>query len=875
MRRGKRLLNGLSEEIRDHIEREIQDNLDHGMTPDEARRAACRKFGNISQVMEDTHAVWTWSWLDTLWQDLRFVVRRLRREPGFTLVALLTLTFAVGANTAILGVADAVLFRPLPYAEPGRVFVIEMLDRLRGGRSTMTPYAFIDAINDMHGTLSKVGMTATGPRVLEATPDGPRPVRTLDVSPGYFQILGVTPARGRLFDAGDQGHEGRAAMLSYSAWQERFAGDDAFTGKTVTIGNTTFDIVGVLPRDFIFPSIFAGTPAVITEMRPVPRGAPGGTMHAIVRLAPGMSREQAQAEMDAALAPIFAGDSNWKNTTPVLDDIRTVLYGVFSLPVMRLLLVSAGLILLIGCANLTNMLLVRSQRRRQETAMRLALGAGRFRLIRPIVLEALLIGLSSGALALGVTMSLFDVLLRQVPPAAYGNAPVGINGRVAIISLVMSLAGALVFAVMPVWRAARLDVLSLLRGRITSKSERAWLGRPLVMVQVALSVVAAFGAVIAARAFVTVLNTPLGFSPDGVVRFSVARPPRMDERTARVVAIAPGRIELADPPPPAQDASSFYVRIVDALRARPDVISAGASTGLPLDNSGAFSGANLPGVTTRSGVGIEYVLPGFFETIGVTLRRGRLLTWDDHRSDPAAAIIGEAAGHKLFGEKDPLGQIFIQERTNRQFHVVGVIADVRQFMDGQNSLRAYVFPDGRGVLRPVARMRTQEGAILADLKSTVHAVAPNSLVEDEWWSESIRQITAYRNPRFQAIVLGGLGVLALSLTALGVFGVVNYLVVSRTREMGVRLAIGASPRSLIAFVLKGALTPVLIGLAAGILSVRWLRPLAEAQLFKVQTRDLSTFMAAAAAVALASIAAAYLPARRAAAVDPVAALRSE
>jgi hypothetical protein len=397
----------------------------------------------------------------------------------------------------------------------------------------------------------------------------------------------------------------------------------------------------------------------------------------------------------------------------------------------------------------------------------------------------------------------------------------------------------------------------------------------MVVAQVTLSVVAVFGAAVAGRAFVSIVIVPLGFSSENVIRVNVARP-RPTDQSAAVVSVRPGVIEVADPPAPPVDAATFYRRIVEALQPHPAVLAAGASTGLPLSNAAPYTGARLPGTEARAGVGIEYVLPGFFETVGMSILRGRTLTWDDLKSDPGAAVISETAALRMFAGRDPLGQVFLEDNpTNREFHVVGVVADARQSLDRTDLPRAYVFSGGSGVLTPVIRVRARNDAVLADLKAVVRGVAPESFVDAAWWSDSISNITAYRNPRFQTIVLGGLGLLALALTALGVFGVVNDVVISRTREMGVRLALGASPRSLIAFVLKGALAPVVIGLTAGVLAIRWIRPLAEAQLYKIDTHDLRMLAVSAAMVGLAALVAAYLPARRASAVDPVITLKTE
>ena len=832
------------------------------------------------QTAEDVRRVRTLR-IEALWFDVKDAFRGLRRERGFTVVALVTLTLVVGANAAILSIADAVLFRPMPYADSERVKILQVLDRKSGTHSTMTPYALLDAIDGLDGVVSRVGLATTGPQVSADTPDGPAAVETVAVSAGYFDVLGIRPARGRLFDAGDASAPGRTALLSYAAWQTRFGGRDDVIGSSITLRQSTFDVIGVLPAGFVFPSLFVGKPELVVQQPPRSPGTAGGTFHAIVRVPPAVSIAQAQAAIDAAVAPVTATMPNWSEQTIVLEDARAVLYGLVAAPIMRFLLASAALTLIIGCANLANMLLVRGERRTRETALRLALGAGRGRLVRPIVVEALILGLVAAAAAVLVTTVGFDTLLQQVPRIAYGSAPVGVSVRVVAISIGLSLTGALLFAAVPAWRTAKADMRGLLQGQERRRAtSRAWLGRPLVALQIALAVVAVFGAVVAARAFVGVLRTPLGFSPDGVVTIGVA-PPRPAPAPApaqRVVSLSPDRIELTNPPPPPNN-TAFYRRVIDAIQADPDVVSVGATTSLPLGGIAPFTSASLPGVPAEQREGrifLDHIFPGFFETLSMTLRNGRSLTWDDMTADPGAFVISSSVASALFGGRDPIGQTLIERGTNRVLHVVGVVDDIRTSLDRSEPGRSFALsPDGRGRPVVVARVRNASDSTLTRLKTAVRAVAPESLVTARRWSDAIAGTTAYRNPRFQTIVLGSLATLAVTLTAIGVFGVLNYLVVTRTRDMGVRLALGAPRTSLLRFVVGRAMIPVGLGLVAGAAIIMIVRPLADAQLYHVNTHDPMTMIAAALAVVIAALAAAYLPARRAASIDLVSVLRSE
>ena len=776
--------------------------------------------------------------------DFRFALRRLRHSPGFTIVAVLTLALAVGANTAILTIADGVLFRPLPFRDPDRVFLIQMLDRPSGQHYTQVLYPFVRAINERHAGLGEVGLFGSGPQVLVETPDGIESVSTLSATASYFRVLGVTPHLGRLFSDADV--PGRTAVLSNAAWRTRFGGDAAVVGRTITLGASTFDVVGVLPAAFQFPSYFAGKPEVITPAAPIPLDAKGGAFHPIVRLEPGVTRDQAQAEMDAIVAPIVEADPRLKTAVPSLDGIRDTIYPV-GRAVMRFLLFAAGLVLIIASANLANMMLARGRRQERETAMRTALGASPLRLVRPLAFESLIVGLCGAALAVGVTAVSFDAMLRLVPDVVYGNAVIGLDWRVVLISLALGLGGGLAFAIVPAWRSSRLDVLTLIQGRHRG-SGRARLGRPLLAAQVAITIVLVFGAAVAARAFVGVVNTPLGFNPDNVVRLGVG-------------------------PPRGADVTAFYRQMVEGLALRPGVVAAGASGTPPLGLNTAWAGIREPGSGKRV-AGVVHITPGYLETIGVSLVSGRLLTWDD-AVDGTAVVASQSAARALFGTVNPLERT-VDDETKQTRRVVGVVSDVRGSLDRDLTPPVYAIPVGRAAPMTVfARVRAPESAILIDLRREAGRLRPGGVVPVAWWNDVLGNLTAYKNPRFQTAVLSTFAGIALGLTALGVFGVVAFLVAARTREMGIRLAIGAAPRSLVQLIARQTLLPVGIGIVLGLVATRWAARLAEAQLFKVETRDPWLLALTAAIILAAALLAAYLPARRAARIDPLVVLRAE
>src|SRR5918994_6280159 len=369
--------------------------------------------------------------------DLKLACRRLRKAPLFTSVAVLTLALAIGANTAIFSIADAVLFKPLPYFDPDNVYVLATVDAETRVRSRAVRLEYLRAIDDFHRGVGEVGLRGPTSFTYHPVADGTENIETLAVTPAYFRVLGVRAARGRLFESSDTAEPGRAAVLTYESWQSRFGRDENIVGRTMRLGPENRVVIGVLPRGFIMPTTSlrrlyhaTGRPEYITVTLPPARAVQFD--EAVVRLEPGVTREQAQAEIDALIAPLRAG----RNDLVVLESPRAVLFPS-GRPVMQLLVTAAALVLLIGCANLANMLLARTRRREREIGLHVALGATRLRVVRPIFFETLIVGCAAALLAVAVTALTFDLLLRQVPPVAYGNVTLGLDLRVAVFALTL------------------------------------------------------------------------------------------------------------------------------------------------------------------------------------------------------------------------------------------------------------------------------------------------------------------------------------------------------------------------------------------------------------------------------------------------------
>ena len=796
--------------------------------------------------------------------DFRLAWRKLRHSPGFAFLSVATLALAVGANTAVFTVADAVLFRPLPYGDPDRLFVVRSVDGTTGYRSSAVPFEYVQAIRDYHSGVAGVALRSTTIFTNHVGPDGAESVETLAAAPDYFQVLGVQPFRGRLFENGDVADGHRTAVLTHESWRRRFGSDETTIGRTVRLGPETRTVIGVLPPGFIFPSAslrrlnaLTGRAEYVTVAAPPSPGTNSNTsnaiirggyaMDAVVRLKRGITREQAQAELDV-LATAVRASRPQDDGAVVLDDLRSLLFPT-GRQILVLLLVSAGLVLLIGCANLAHMLITRTDRRQHELAIRAALGATRLRLMRPLFLETLIIGSVAAALAVTATALTFDMLLREVPPAAYARAIIGVDTRVAAFSLVLGVAGGVLFAVVPAWRSSRLDVQAVIRrANHRLRTERHRAGRSMIAAQVALAILLVVGAVTAARNLIGVLNAPLGFNPTNII----------------TVDTHPGEREPR---------RQFYERAIAALQQLPNVISAGAGSSTPFYN---LSANEAPGASSTPFREV-HVLPGYLDTLQVRVREGRLPSQDDSHSDIEAAVVSESAARRLFPDRRAVGETY-KTVSGASFRIVAIVQD-EIGSTGKTGALVYLVPrevTTPGMVTTVVRTRTRDAETLATVRRTVALlVSPAEPVTAAWMSDSIGALSSYRNPRFQTILLGSFAVLALGLAALGIFAVVAAMVAARTREMGIRLAMGAPPSALVLQVVAEAFIPIATGIVIGAAAAQVVGRLAQAEVAGLTTANLDALAIATVAVAGAGSLAAYLPARRAARVDPIVVLRAE
>ena len=848
----------IGDEIESNLQFHIDDGLRDGMNPQEARRQALIRLGGIEPANEAWRDRAKLVPLDTAMADCRHAVRQLRRSPVFAVTAILTLTLCVGANTAVFSIADAVLFRPLPYDEPDGVQLLLMREAQTGTIFTLTPMEYLRVIDERHQGIREVGLIGGGPAIMFTDESGTERIGTVGVTANYFELLGVRAERGRLFHSRDVGQAGRTAVLTHASWRQRFGGDESIVGSPVTIGTETFDIVGVLPPDFILtPNLRRGNVELVTvedlwrdETAPVDLSRVPGSLYPIVRLQPDTTRERAQTEMDALLQPL-TGIGDTPSALPFMTDIRSQLYPT-GRPIMALLLAASGLILLLGSANLANMLVARTRQRERETGVRAALGAGRLRLVRPLLFETAIIGLISGVLAIAATSSIFDALLAQVPQAAYGQARVGVDFRVGFLALLSGLSGGLLTGILVVWRAQRNEADVLIRSGLPNARRRGP-GRSMIAAQVGLSVVLVFGAVAASRTFFSVVNTELGFDPENVLVVSLLRP---------------ANDGLTQP--------AFYSRVREVIATHPDVIAVGATGSLPMDGTLPDFRVFPAGSTERTlGLAGIFALPGYWETARIPLVRGRLLDWDDVQDGTGNALVNESAAERLFPGSEPIGRV-LETSDGRPHTVVGVVSDLRTFLNRPLEPLAYVIPPSTARrLTLIVRTRVRQDGLLDRIRQEVGNLAAGTPVTARWWTDMIGNQGAYSTPRFQTIVLGSFGTLGLALTAVGIFAVVMFTVSSRKREFGIRMALGARPGALSGWMVREAMVPAGIGLAAGLAATIGLGRLTASGFMDIPAPDLSLLFLVFAIVAITALAAAYLPARRAGQTDPLIALRHE
>jgi putative ABC transport system permease protein len=852
---------------------------------DERRDAEARGTRSVAAVwlhaVKDVLAIGPREHLSQAAQDVRYALRSMRRQPGFVAVAVLTLALGIGANTAIFGIVHAVLLRPLPYADPGTLVAVtnHWPGNARGG---MSDPEYLDYAERSRG-LQIAAMTGVATNLVGGSGDPERIAGAL-VTANSFDVLGVQPVLGRGFADGDD-RAGRSAVvvLSDALWRRRFGGDPALIGKVVGIDGVACTVIGVMGPDFRLPAEFGGD-ARIGVIRPIvldpaaPRVKRGGHYLAgVARLRPGVTVPAAAAEMDgtnAALMREFPDQYRQGGFGITVVALREALLGD-SRPVLLILAGAVGLVLLLACANIANLLLARGESRGRELAVRAALGASRFRVIRQLLTESTLLSLAGAAAGLAVASWCQRAVIALAPTALPRLADLTLDRPVLLFATVLGVTTGVLFGLVPAARLSRAQVGASLKdgARGTTDAGRRRVRNALVVCQVTIALVLLVAAGLLLKSFARVLAQPSGIETGRVLTLRVSLP------QSRY--------------PGLPDVSGFFTRLLDRVSALPGVEAAGAGSGLPLavaSGDWSFDVEGRPRVNNRhSGAADWYVVtPGYFETLGVHLVRGRRpLASDDEQAAPAV-FLNETAARVFFPGEDPIGRrLQLTHTTGREqpWRIVsGIVADVRQRgLDEPPRAELFIpyrqfqhFAAGVQARAMTIVIRTSgdplalTGAVRAQLRD-LDSEVPAAQVRD--METVLSESVAPR--RLNAALIGAFAVLALVLAVIGLYGVIAYNVQERTREIGVRIAVGASRASVLRLVVGDAMRLVAAGVALGLTLALVFGGVLNDLLFDVSARDASILGSVALLLPAAAVLASYVPARRAMSVDPVVALRGE
>ena len=879
----------LEDELRFHEDMKAHALADaEGISGDEARAAARRRIGNPLRVRERSRDAWTFAIVDTFAQDVRHALRLIRRDPAFTFAALATLALGIGLNTAIFSVAYGVLWRPLPYANPDRLVALQSAQQTATGAKTFSTWAPVtyEALRSRVNTLDD--LTAYTSIDVPLTGRGePLQVRALDVSPNFFATLGVAPARGRGFLTGAESpDDDRAVIVSDRLWRTSLAGDPAIVGQSITIDGVARTIVGVLPPDFSFRPVVPRLGALPETDIFLPDRWPGDTgksafLWLLGRLKSGVTQTRAAAELtvlmnDPSIAPIGAlapEGTLAPNVRTVARAVGLKEYGTESVRTLLLMLLGAvSFVLLIACVNVANLQMARLTARRGELSVRMALGAGRRRIVRQLLTEAVVLSLLGASL--GVSFAQITIVVVRPLMLQFGLPRVGgvvIDARVMAFCLGLSLVSTLLIGLVPALRvggAASGEGRALHGGdaRTTGDRHGERLRTLLVAAQIAMTLVLLIGAGLLIRSFVRLTSVSTGFESigrDGVVQVvKVTLPQRLYGEPERIHA--------------------FARSVLDRVQSLPGVTSASLINSVPFAMmfiQGDFEIEGQPKPTLD--VGIPKIDADYFKTMGIPLLAGREFTAGDTAAAPKVAIVSERVVRAYFpgGPREVLGHRVRVWGNSEWLNVVGVVADIHQkslAQDVQPLIYAPFQQDRSGFLRFVsfvARTGTP-GSVAEGIRAEIRRAAPDLPIEssvtmDEAVAASVAQ------PRFRTWLLGLFAVTATLIATCGLYGLMAYAVTQRRREIGVRMALGAERRDVLRLVLTRALRIVVAGLIVGLAGATLVTRVLQTFLFGVTPTDPIAFTIVTLLLTTVGLMAAWLPARRATRIDPCEALRAE
>ena len=858
-------------ELRFHLDQMAADLQAAGLSETDARLEAARRFGDLDYTRDYCRAEDLrrergrrhMTMLDELGLDLKYAVRSLRKSAGFTAAALITLALGIGANTAIFSVVRGVLLEPLPFREPDGIVRVwhahpanaieraavsepDFLDWRR--QSTMAEsmggYFYMDG-------LSGVDMTGHG---------DPARLQAALVTDGFFETLGTPAQIGRYLRPEENvpGND-RVVVVSHGFWTRMFGADPTIVGKTVNLNGTPFQVVGVMPEGFTYPAdrtIDVWIPLSFFGPDDIGRSRGAQFMGVIARMKPDVTAPRLETELSgiaARLAREYPENPGWVRVT--VAGLREAIVGDVRQPLI-VLMAAVGMLLLVACVNIASLLLARATSRRQELAVRAALGAGRWRIARQLMTESLTLALMGGVLGIGLGYAAVRALAAFGASELPRSTDIGIDGAVLGFTLLVSVGSGLLFGIMPAMRASSDLERSLragARGNIGGSGQK--LRAALVVAEVALAMILVVGAGLAVKSFGRLMSVSPGFEPSKALVVTMSVPSKYE----------------------GQSAMDYYQRVLTAIRAVPGVEAAGSIRDLPLRGNGEMSGVTIPGRATAASeaptVQRHQVSTDYFKAMGIPLKAGRTFEMTDRVDAPLVFVVNEELQRRFWPGESAVGKQL--QFGTQQFPIVGVVGDVRQrglAEPLEPTVYLHSMQNFRNRMSIVVRTRGEPLQHAAAVRKAIWSLEPSQTITSTTTLESVLG-NAVTRPRLLAWLLGMFGVMGLTLGALGIFGVLAYAVTQRRQEIGVRVALGAPPASVMRLVVRQGLALAAAGIVIGVLVAWFMTRSMQSVLYGIQASDPITFIQVAAVLLAAALLASWLPARRALRIDPVTALR--